>query len=225
LGILTGEKEMSEWVSRLATLLREASGGEVSIDDAGPSRGTEPGPDTLWWKCSSGQPPVTVWIGMEQASAAALLERILKTNVPAGDLQTEYRKLLDRLDEKGEVGDERPASSALDTFAIRFEGTEPLRLYMALSNSDDWSNLEVLKDIELPVTLRFGMTRMTLQDLTSLNTGSVIEFDGGLHDPVEVLVNGRVIARGEAVIVQDSYAVRISEIASPPDRITFQREA
>ena len=98
-------------------------------------------------------------------------------------------------------------------------------LYVAANEVDARSNLDVLKDIELPVTLRFGTTRMTLQNLTGLNTGSVIEFDGGLNDPVEVLVNGRVIARGEAVIVQDSYAVRISEIASPPERIAFNSES
>lgn len=81
------------------------------------------------------------------------------------------------------------------------------------------TNLDVLKDIELPVMLRFGRTRMRLEELIRLNTGSLIEFDGSLNDPVELLVNGRVIARGEAVIVENSYGIRISEIASPQDRI------
>jgi len=81
------------------------------------------------------------------------------------------------------------------------------------------NNLDVLKDIELPVMLRFGSTRMSLEDLIRLNTGSVVEFEGSLSDPVELLVNGRVIARGEAVIVQNSYGIRISEIAAPRDRV------
>ena len=75
------------------------------------------------------------------------------------------------------------------------------------------SNLEVLKDIELPVSLRFGRTRMTLQELVRLSAGSVIQLDGLPSDPVELLVNGRVVARGEAVIVQNSYGIRISEIS------------
>ena len=218
---------MNEWVSRLAAVLRELTGGEVSIESAGGNREPEPRPSALWWKCSSGQPPVTVWMGMEEAAVAALLEQCAQGNsVPSGELKTEYRKLLGRLRRKRRSQPIRGLTVlGTEAFDIRCPGIEPLRLYVAASNSDDWSNLEVLKDIELPVTLRFGTTRMTLQDLTSLNTGSVIEFDGGLNDPVEVLVNGRVIARGEAVIVQDSYAVRISEIASPPDRITFQRES
>jgi flagellar motor switch protein FliN len=81
------------------------------------------------------------------------------------------------------------------------------------------SNLGLLKDIELPVMLRFGSTRIPLDDLIHLSTGSVIEFDGSLNDPIELIVNGRVIARGEAVIVQNSYGIRISEIATPQDGI------
>jgi flagellar motor switch protein FliN/FliY len=216
---------MNEWVSRLAAVLRELTGGEVSVENAGPGGEPDVGPGALWWRFSSGQPPLTVWMGMDEAVAAALLDKVLKTSLPTGELKKEYRKLLERLDEKGEFVDQGPPGQAVDAFDIRLTDMEPLRLFVAANASDVRSNLEVLKDIELPVTLRFGTTRMTLRDLTGLNTGSVIEFDGGLNDPVEVLVNGRVIARGEAVIVQDSYAVRISEIASPADRITFPGEA
>ena len=216
---------MNEWVSRLAALLRELTGGEVSVESAGPGGEPHAGPGALWWKCSSGQPPLTVWMGMDEPAASALLDKVLKTSLPSGELKMEYRKLLERLDEKGELVDQGPSGQAVEAFEIRLTDMEPLRLFVAANASAVGSNLEVLKDIELPVTLRFGTTRMTLRDLTGLNTGSVIEFDGGLNDPVEVLVNGRVIARGEAVIVQDSYAMRISEIASPADRIAFPGEA
>lgn len=81
------------------------------------------------------------------------------------------------------------------------------------------SNLDLLKDIELAVTLRFGRTRMTLEKLVRLNTGSIVEFEGAADDPVELLVNGRLIARGEAVIVQNCYGIRISEIAGSQDRL------
>ena len=81
------------------------------------------------------------------------------------------------------------------------------------------SNLDLLKDIELPVTLRFGRTTMPLESLVRLNAGSIIEFESAADEPVELLVNGRLIARGEAVIVQNSYGIRISEIAVSPERI------
>lgn len=86
---------------------------------------------------------------------------------------------------------------------------------------EDVTNLDVLKDIELPVSLRFGRTRMTLQELVRLGTGSVIPLDGSAGDPVELLVNGRVVARGEAVIVQNSYGIRISEIAGEKIAASF----
>jgi flagellar motor switch protein FliN/FliY len=215
---------MNEWITRLTALLREITGGELNIENTGSHREPDPAASMLWWKCSSGQPALTIWLGMEESAAASLLKRTNGADAPVVELKAEYSKLLGRLDEKGEVADQGPAGQVIDAFEIRCDGLDPLLVYVATASADKWSNLEVLKDIELPVTLRFGTTRMTLQDLTGLNTGSVIEFDGGLHDPVEVLVNGRVIARGEAVIVQDSYGVRISEIASPGDRIAIQRE-
>ena len=81
------------------------------------------------------------------------------------------------------------------------------------------ANLAALLDIELPVTLRFGTATMALEAVMALNTGSVVEFDRRVNEPVEVLVNGHLVARGEAVIVQGNYGVRISEIISRRDRL------
>jgi flagellar motor switch protein FliN len=80
-------------------------------------------------------------------------------------------------------------------------------------------NIDLLKDIELPVTLRFGSAQMSLRDLTALSTGAVIQLDRALTDLVEVLVGGSVIARGEPIVVQGVYGIRISEIASRHERL------
>ena len=90
---------------------------------------------------------------------------------------------------------------------------------MSAGSTQPGSALELLMDIELPVTLRFGRTQMSLNDVMDLNTGSVIDFGQGAEEPVEVLVNGRVVARGEAVMVQGNYGVRISQIESKRDRL------
>ena len=90
---------------------------------------------------------------------------------------------------------------------------------MSAGSTQPGSALELLMDIELPVTLRFGRTQMSLNDVMDLNTGSVIDFGQGAEEPVEVLVNGRVVARGEAVMVQGNYGVRISQIESRRDRL------
>ncbi len=78
--------------------------------------------------------------------------------------------------------------------------------------------LDVLLDVELPLMLRFGSTQMAFGEVMNLNTGSVIEFAGAAETPVELLVNGRVVARGEVVMVKGNYGVRIARIASRRER-------
>ena len=79
--------------------------------------------------------------------------------------------------------------------------------------------LDVLLDIEMPVTVRVGSAQMTFGDVLGLNIGSVVEFDHGTEEPVDVLVNDRVVARGEMVLVQGSYGVRITEISTRRERL------
>ena len=77
--------------------------------------------------------------------------------------------------------------------------------------------LDVLLDMELPVLARFGNTQMLLRDLMALEAGSVIDFGRPAETPAELLVSGRVVARGTAVVVHGNYGVRISEIAAGRD--------
>jgi len=79
--------------------------------------------------------------------------------------------------------------------------------------------LDVLLDIELPVTVRLGSTQLTFADVMRLNAGSLVEFGRRPEDPVDVLVNGRLVARGEMVMVQGNYGVRITEISSRRERL------
>jgi flagellar motor switch protein FliN len=73
-------------------------------------------------------------------------------------------------------------------------------------------NLDLLKHVELKVTLRFGQRQMRLQDILDLQSGSVIELDREIHEPVDLLLDGRVIARGQVVVVDGNYGLRISEV-------------
>ena len=72
--------------------------------------------------------------------------------------------------------------------------------------------LGVLSSIEVPITVRFGSTHCLLQDLVRLKAGSSIEVNQRVDEPVEILVNGKLVARGEAVVVQGNYAIRITEV-------------
>jgi flagellar motor switch protein FliN len=98
------------------------------------------------------------------------------------------------------------------------ESSEPSRDILG-GPAPNTPNLDLLKDIELQLTLRFGSAQMSLRDLAGLSSGAVIELDRALADPVEVLVGGYVIARGEPVVVQGVYGIRISEITSRQERL------
>jgi len=82
---------------------------------------------------------------------------------------------------------------------------------------------ELLLDVELPVSVSFGRAALKLHDAIKLITGSLIELDRGLSDPVELLVNNCVIARGEVVVIEGNYGVRITEIVSQKERLQQTR--
>jgi len=77
----------------------------------------------------------------------------------------------------------------------------------------------LLLDVDLPVSISFGKTRLPMKEVLKLTTGSIVELDRDVNDPVEVLVNQRLIARGEVVVVEGNYGVKIQEIASLNERL------
>jgi flagellar motor switch protein FliN/FliY len=83
--------------------------------------------------------------------------------------------------------------------------------------------LDMLLDVPLDLTVELGRSRMTIQDLLGLGPGSVIELDKIAGEPLDILVNQRLIARGEAVVVNDKFGVRITDIVSPTERIARLR--
>ncbi len=76
-------------------------------------------------------------------------------------------------------------------------------------------NLGLVMDVELNVTLRFGQRQLSLREVMDLTSGSVVELDREVDEPVELMLDGRVIARGEAVIVDGNYGVRVTEVLQP----------
>jgi flagellar motor switch protein FliN len=79
--------------------------------------------------------------------------------------------------------------------------------------------LDLLMDVELPVSISFGKTELPLKDVLRLTTGSIVELNRGVNEPVELLVNHRLVARGEVVVIEGNYALRIQQIASRQDRL------
>ncbi len=80
-------------------------------------------------------------------------------------------------------------------------------------------NLDLVLDVPVDVSLRVGSTDITIRDLVSLVEGSVVSLDQDAGEPMDVLVNGTLIAHGEIVIVDEQYGVRLTDVVSPAERI------
>lgn len=81
----------------------------------------------------------------------------------------------------------------------------------------DSSGIALLSDVNLHVKVELGRTRMFVEDVLRLNEGAVVELDKPAGDPVDIYVNNRHVARGEVLVVNDNFCVRISEIIETPD--------
>jgi flagellar motor switch protein FliN/FliY len=79
--------------------------------------------------------------------------------------------------------------------------------------------LDVLLDVELPVTVSFGHAQLPLKDVIKLTTGSIVELNRSISEPVEIIVNNCVIARGEVVVVEGNFGVRIQHVVSKEERL------
>jgi flagellar motor switch protein FliN/FliY len=80
-------------------------------------------------------------------------------------------------------------------------------------------NLDLVLDVPVDVSLRVGSTSISIRDLVSLVEGSVITLDQDAGEPMDVLVNGTLVAHGEIVVVDDRYGVRLTDVVSPAQRI------
>lgn len=84
-------------------------------------------------------------------------------------------------------------------------------------------NLEFILDIPLQISVQLGSARMLIKDLLQLGQGSVVELEKLAGEPMEVLVNDKLVARGEVVVVNEKFGVRLTDIVSPADRIKHLR--
>ncbi|MBL8750670.1 MAG: flagellar motor switch protein FliN [Planctomycetes bacterium] len=89
--------------------------------------------------------------------------------------------------------------------------------------ADTARNLDLLLDVEIPVAVEVGRARMSLDEILRLVPGSVIALDKKSEEPVDLRVNGKLVARGEVVLVDDSYGLRITQVVDAAGRIESLR--
>lgn len=96
----------------------------------------------------------------------------------------------------------------------KFEELKP-----AAAGAGSTRDMDFLLDIPLEVTVELGRSRMFIKDLLQLGQGSVIELEKIAGEPMEILVNDKLIARGEVVVVNEKFGIRLTDIISPTERI------
>ncbi|OAZ98502.1 flagellar motor switch protein FliN [Halomonas sp. G11] len=111
------------------------------------------------------------------------------------------------------AADEAPASEAK---AASDDVFRPLTQEGGTTPSRD---LEMIMDIPVKLTVELGRTKLTIKQLLELAQGSVIELDGLAGEPMDILINGYLVAQGEVVVIEDKYGIRITEIITPSERI------
>ena len=87
------------------------------------------------------------------------------------------------------------------------------------SPSADEVKLDVILDVPVTLSLEIGRTKINIRNLLQLNQGSVVELDRFAGEPMDVLVNGTLVAHGEVVVVNDKFGIRLTDIISPTERV------
>jgi flagellar motor switch protein FliN/FliY len=128
------------------------------------------------------------------------------------------------LEETGDAGqDDIDALLAADTGSSASNRLQMEEFGSVPKNNDpvtlDGPNLDVILDIPVSISMEVGSTDINIRNLLQLNQGSVIELDRLAGEPLDVLVNGTLIAHGEVVVVNEKFGIRLTDVISPSERI------
>jgi flagellar motor switch protein FliN/FliY len=112
-----------------------------------------------------------------------------------------------------------PSSSALATTGPLIEEVAFAELPPVRAPIDERADIDLLLDVPLEITVELGQARRTIRELLELGQGSILHLTRHAGEPVDVLVNGQHIARGEVVVIDENFGIRVTEVVSPADRL------
>jgi flagellar motor switch protein FliN len=213
----------AELVAHIQSAFETATGERPDVDC-----GKFPPPDdcTFRWRQSFAGIPGALWIVASDTSQMSVVQQAV------AEMAQAFAGLLDREVRTGQAG-ERPTIplgvhwaqfdlAVGDTPVTFFAGAEA-DLLSAISRDEappeTSKTFDLLLDVELPVSVSFGRAQVPLKDVLKLTTGSIIELNRAIGDPVELIVNNCVIARGEVVTVAGNFGVRIQQVISRGERL------
>ncbi|MDA8138534.1 MAG: flagellar motor switch protein FliN [Desulfobacteraceae bacterium] len=119
---------------------------------------------------------------------------------------------------------QKPNAPDAENNAAEYKGSPPAdSFYFAdIKNQGDGqrsANLDFILDIPLEITVELGRTKMLIHELLKLGQGSIIELTKPAGDTLEILANSRLIAKGDVVVINDKYGIRLTEVISPVERL------
>lgn len=154
--------------------------------------------------------PESESIAEEQSES--VLEEAEVDNIPAQQQATEQSKDEQDSDEPQQIGVKAQKNAPVQTAS--FSEFQPVDL-----STKNQRNLDMLLDVPLQVTVELGRTRQNVSEILELASGSIIELDKLAGEPVDVLVNNKLIAKGEVVVIEENFGVRVTDIVSKADRL------
>lgn len=221
----------------LATSLANLVGKPVEVESCATTAGTLSLPPSFALSAQASQIRLPMTISgvadseltllLTQEWAAALTE-MMDDNAGDSDAATgdsvlsedELAAMLSNMGGDSGFVSSSPAPSASGFSGVGSSATPPPFANFPTGDFAMPRGIDLILDIPLEVTVELGRVRMLIKDVLELSSGSIIELDRVAGEPVDLLVNGRLIAKGEVVVIEDNFGIRLTEILSPAERVS-----
>lgn len=152
---------------------------------------------------------------VEETKEEIKKEAAEETTAEAGETEEIAGESADISEETSENSEEVDAEGAVTVKPIQFASFED----QSQTQGEVNKNLEILMDIKLQLTVELGRTELPIKKVLELTRGSIIELEKVAGEPVELYANGKLVAHGEVVVIEDNFGLRITSITEPEDRL------
>ena len=152
--------------------------------------------------------------GEEEAGEANDSKVVNEEDADEGDAEAAMLAMLEDLPQENTM----KSADDLNFDSASVSNAEFQQLQQPAGSGDD-RNIDLLLDVDLPVSIELGHTKMAIADILALGTGSVVELNKLAGEPVDLLINHKVVARGEVVVVDENFGLRITQLMTPEERL------
>jgi flagellar motor switch protein FliN/FliY len=201
-------------------LKEEAPSPEVSADDQGETGGA-PDADSQLDSSDGAAEGVNESPAESEPDDAASDESPDMAEDDAEKLMLEEMEKMDGIDGSDDSNFSNLSSSLGSDIGNDVAEAMPVEFQQLIGkgNEGEQQNLQLLLDVTLPISIELGRTLMSVQDILNLGPGSVVELNKLAGEPVDLLVNKKIVAKGEVVVIDENFGLRVTSLISPADRL------